>query len=443
MTVRLAAVLVLGVLVVPADAEVLVRWDQPRVPARLALGIESLVIPIEQGDAVQDAARKGYRVFVEIDGSRSGSRTIPPAARGGIVVRGDVPERQRRRLRADLPDPAARVLTLDVRGKWPHVRLSQVTSRDGVLQVASRTAQPWLESNHALARIAGLTSDPSRALSYEWRHDASSGAEAVPDVEDYLVAIADAGSAGVSLVLPLAPGFQRALLQGLPDARRDWQAIRDAMAFYAWEVPRRYEPIADVAVLVADAFASYEAVNLLARHNVAFRLMPSNGPLTDALPPLVIAMDPPAPGVAKALEAYEAGGGEVLRIDEPVVDPNGFALDVRSRLGPERRTVDVWNGITVLLTAWRDEADGTTLVEVVNYARVPRPVQIRVRGRHATVHLESPGEEPRLIPFVHRRGATEVVVPAVRTGARLFLTSVADGLDETARGVAQPPPDER
>jgi hypothetical protein len=438
----LIAVLLVGVLVAPARAEILVRWDQPQVPARMALGIDALVIPIEQPDAIRDAARKGYRVFVEIDASRGGDHAIPPAARGGVVVRGDLSEDRMRRLRAQIADPGARVLTIDPRGTWPHLRLNAVTSRDGVLQIASRTAQPWLESNHALARIAGLTSDSARALSYEWRDASVAGTSGPRELDDYLVAIADAGSIGASLVLPLDPRFQRALLRGLPDARRDWQAIRDSMAFYAWEAPRRYEPLVDVAVVVADPFASYEALNLLARHNVAFGIVPAAGPATGTLPPLVIVLDPPARAIAAGLEAHEAAGGEVLRLDEPVLDPNAFALDVRNRLGPARRSVDVWNGITVLLTSWRDAADGTVLIELVNYARVPRPVQVRVRGTFAAVHVEAPGEEPRLIPLVHRGGATEVVVPSVRTGARLVLTTrVAGSEDESARGAARQPPD--
>lgn len=426
MIVRLVGVLALGfvLLAAPVRAEVLVRWDQPRVPDRAALGIESLVIPIEQIDAIQDAARKGYRVFVDVDGSRSGRRTIPPAARGGVVVRGEVSDAQMRRMRADLPDPAARVIVLEERGKWPHVRLNEMTSRDGVLQISSRTAQPWLEHNHALVRIAGLTGDSSRALSHAWTRRTPSGQTNEPSLDDYLLAIAEAGSAGVSLVLRLHPNLQDALLRGLPDARREWRAIREAIVFESW-VPAGYAAMADVAVVVRDPWAFYEPLNLLARHNVAVRLLSPDGLPGDALAPLVIVVDPPGPPVLAALEAHKAGDGEVMHLDEPVVDPNAFALDVRNRLGPERRSVDVWNGITVLLTSWRDEADGTMVVRVVNYAHLPRPVQLRIRGSFSRVHLEVPGEEPRLIPFVHRGSAAEVVIPSVRAGARLFLTTPA------------------
>src|SRR5918996_1078174 len=79
----------------------------------------------------------------------------------------------------------------------------------------------------ALARI-GLASHGGAAplLTYPWKPITLSDIDAGPRLEDYLVAIADAGSVGGNLVLPLHERFQKNLLLGKPQARQWWQQIR-------------------------------------------------------------------------------------------------------------------------------------------------------------------------------------------------------------------------
>jgi hypothetical protein len=420
-------VLVLLCAVVPqVYGEVLVRWDTDHVPPAEALGVRSLLVPLERTAVIAEAAQKGYRVFVEVDAAQIATARVPAVADGGIVVRGTPTDAQLRRARTALLRPGGRLLTLEERGKWPHVRLNEVTKRNDVLQVASRSAQPWLENNGALVRLAGLaTADATTWLAHPWTSLTGAGEDEGPALEHYLVAIAEAGSTGASLVLPLHATLQRALLQGRPDARRDWETIRRYLEFYGWDVPRHYEPIASVGVVTADPLASFEVLNLLVRHNLPFQVL---RPTTltredvDRLALLVV-LDPPAGEPANVVQGFEAQGGTVMRPEVPVVDPNAFALDVRNRLGPERRSVDIWNGITVLVEPRRDPADGTVLLSLVNYAHEERPVQLRVRGTFAAVSYESPEQALMLLPFTHRHGATEFVVPDLRVGGRVFLRS--------------------
>jgi hypothetical protein len=49
-------------------------------------------------------------------------------------------------------------------------------------------------------------------------------------------------------------------------------------------------------------------------------------------------------------------------------------------------------------------------------------VQLRVRGAYAAVTYESPDDAAALIPYEHRDGYTEFVLPALRIGARVFLS---------------------
>ncbi len=53
-------------------------------------------------------------------------------------------------------------------------------------------------------------------------------------------------------------------------------------------------------------------------------------------------------------------------------------------------------------------------------------VQLRVKGTFSQVHYESPDEPPVLLPFEHRNGFTELVLPALRVGARIFFTPSPD-----------------
>lgn len=421
-----------------ARAETLVRWTIDRVPSPDALGIRTIVVPLERPEVIDAAARMGYLVLVEVDAEALATTAVPAAARGGVIVRGPLTDEQRRAIGAALPDPAARILTLE-HGVWPHVRLNAVSSNKGVLQVAGRTSQPWLEHNGALVAIAGLRQEPTSLLTYEWVPLTVADEDAGPGTEQYLVAIADAGSTGASLLLPLHERLQEALLQGHPEARRTWSAIRDAMAFYAWELPRRYTRVADVTVVAADPMAAMSALDMLGRHNIAFDLAAPEVLRADRLPDAVVVLDEPAPALADALATHEKAGHLVIRSDGPIVDPNVFAMDVRNRLGRDRRTLDIWNGITVLVTAWRDAADGAMMLELVNYAGEPRPVQLRVRGTYAAAYLESPSQEAMLIPFTQRDGTAELVVPDLHVGTRVFLTPVPG----TIKTAAVPPPQDR
>ena len=105
-----------------------------------------------------------------------------------------------------------------------------------------------------------------------------------------------------------------------------------------------------------------------------------------------------------------------------VADPNAFALEIRRMLGRERRVIDIWNGITVLAAPYQEPDGRLVLVTALNYAYEPLPVQIRVRGTFAVVQYQSPEEEATLLPHRHIAGYTEFLLPALRIGARVFLS---------------------
>jgi hypothetical protein len=356
----------------------------------------------------------------------------------------------------------------DDRGKWPHIRTNWVTRNKDVFQVTNRSSQPWLENNAALVRIAMARMEHPTSpvlLTYSWQPVTVSDLERGPRLENYLVAMAEAGSLGADLVLPLDRRFQEMLVMGDPDARSDWEEIKAFVSFYAWNVPFRHQPLANVAVVTADPSGAFEVMNLLARHNLPFVPIAPRALASRDLDEigLVIVLDDlderdlqrvqafatgggtvlvagtaaVKPGSGAALPwhgspavksdrrvSYTVGKGRVIESQDAPVDPNTFALEMRQLLGSERRTVDIWNGITVLVAPFARYSGDGLLLTALNYAAQPLPIQVRVRGTFTEVQYEAPGQPAMLLPFEHRDGSTEFVLPALRVGARIFLKRV-------------------
>jgi hypothetical protein len=404
-----------------ARAEIFIRWDQDRIPSRQALGISTVVIPADRPLAVRRALAQGYRVYLEIDAGAAA--TFKPAgAVAGVIVKGALSSGQLARL-SQLPVP---VRVLEDRGKWPHIRTNWVTRNKDVLQVTGRSSQPWLENNEALIRIAAERAEadaPPVLLTYGWQPVTVSDLDQGPRLEHYLVAMAEAGSFGADLLLPLHERFERALIMGDPDARADWDEMRRFLDFYAWNVPGQHRPIANVGVVTADPMRSFEVLNLLARHNLPFTTIApaavGSARLADL--DLLIVLDELDEGARRRVAQFATDGGTVIGKEGAPTDPNTFALKMRQVLGTDRRVVDIWNGITVLVAPFAAPAGDAMVLTAINYAAQPLPIQVRVRGTFSEVRFEAPGQPAIRLPFEQRNGGTEFVLPALRVGARVFL----------------------
>src|SRR4029453_1643742 len=188
----LAMLAILAMLAMDARAEVLIRWDLDRVPPPQALGLSTLVVPAAQAATIRTALEQGYRVYVEIEVA-SAATFKPIAGIAGVIVKGALPAAQIERL----AQQGAPVRVAEDRGKWPHIRTNWVTRNKDVLQVTNRSSQPWLENNEALVRIA-MERTPAAPLpvllTYSWQPVTVSDLDRGPRLENYLVAIAEAGS---------------------------------------------------------------------------------------------------------------------------------------------------------------------------------------------------------------------------------------------------------
>ena len=439
------------------SADVLVRWDQAQIPSPVSLGVGAVAIPASNEAAVGSAIRQGYRVWLELQPASLAGIRLPPTGVAGILIAGGASAAQVQQVEKQIAARNLPVIALDERGKWPHIRTNWVTKNSSdVLQVTSRSSQPWIENNAALFRMVRPAKPRPPMLTYPWKPITLAEVDEGPALENYLVAIAEAGSFGGSLVLPLHPRFQQKLLRGDPRARTDWAQIRQYLDFFSWDLPDRHRPVANTAVVTAEPVQAYEVLNLLLRHNLPFELVAPSELPTRTLEgvDLLIVLDPLKDGELKAAAAFASGGGalsiagapaaspwrteaatakneqrasyrygkgRVLELLTPVADPNAFALEMRRLLGAGHRMIDIWNGITVLTTAYDAPDDKSVLVTAVNYAAQPLPVQLRVRGTFSVVHYESPEEPLALLPHQHRGGYTEFVLPALRVAGRVFL----------------------
>jgi hypothetical protein len=298
----------------------------------------------------------------------------------------------------DLPVPAIQV---DDSGKWPRIRSNVRGRRSQVVQAANRTGQPWLDNNVAQVRIL-QAAGRRPVLTYPWKPDTLADPQAGPSADDFATAVAEAGAFGADLLLDL----DAALLPAWAWARRylDYYARRDVRA----------APMANVGVVTRDPAAWYEVLNLMARHNVPYRIVDSVDPLRAAGLDLVILTEP-------GTDAGELPAERVLRAGNDAADPNGFALKVWNRLGRKRRLVDVWNGITVLVGLERGAGERALRLEIVNYSAQPLPVQVRVRGIYGRIESVTPERPRQSLPFEHLDGYTEFVVPELRIGGTVVL----------------------
>src|SRR5207244_7292339 len=113
--------------------------------------------------------------------------------------------------------PKLAILLLDSNGKQPQMRGQTITTRNGMLQVSSPTAQPWLDSNLPVARFEQEFHPDQPALyAFQWEPGDSLQQANGPSAEDYSLAIAEAGAIHAGLILNLDEKLQKGLVESQP-----------------------------------------------------------------------------------------------------------------------------------------------------------------------------------------------------------------------------------
>jgi protein-tyrosine-phosphatase len=448
---------------------VFLHWESAALPPAKELGLSELVFSWNDrlSPQVEAARRLGYQVYVEVPLHRASSAAETGAAglEGIILIarQSETAELEKSLPKLRLDYPKLRFLVLNPDGKLPQMRGNLIIKRDSVLEVSSPTAQPWIDTNLALVKIEGRSHPEQLPLyTFSWGGPSDSGQQQLaPTAEDYSLAVAEAGAFHADLILELDERLQKALSEHDPEAWTLWKHVRTYASFYAHPGEQELEAAANVAVVVDDLDTRDEAMNLLARHNIPFKVLkPANlkSEHLEGFDVLVVFAKPDRETYEQIAEvathgktvvlvdahgtypwqkgnsvrlnehavSYALGNGKVLELSEPVVDPETFAQDIRRLLGTQSVLINLWNGLTTIAVPYSEHGGTVKVLEFVNYAEEPLRVQVQVKGSFASIRYETPehGCCESLVPVRHN-GFTEFVIPELRITGRVRLEANA------------------
>jgi hypothetical protein len=445
-----------------ARSGVYVLWSSSQLPPADALAVHDLVVswsgaPSHEG---AEAKKKGYRVYLESTLQQAEAAAIATEKEGwtGIILNSSSSDRAGidqavASLRS--AHPKLRILVLSPEGKQPEMRGSLVIKRGSVLEVSSPTAQPWIDSNLSQVRIARRSRPHERPMySFAWTSAESGQQRKDATATEYALAVAEAGAFHADLVLQVDESLQKGLAAGNQDAWKLWHQIQLYVNFYSDQPGKQLPEMANVALVVDDLDPGDEAMNLLARHNIPFKvLLPGDlksahfesfnvivifakdkgtfeqVPSIAAEGKTIVVVDAHGSYPWQKTEAvrlneqtmrYAVGKGSVLELAEPVSDPETFAQDIRRLLGKQNALISIWNGLTAVAVPYK--APRGVLLELVNYAEEPVRIQVQVKGSFDSIRYETPDQPccKSLVPVKHN-GFTEFVIPDLMIAARVHL----------------------
>jgi hypothetical protein len=457
-------ILISLVLVPSAWGRVLLRWTQPTVPPSKQLGVTQLVISWNSNSStfLETAHQQGYRMYVQATPEQV-PQIAAPARKltAGIVLEIAASQQPQageilKKFRAQYP--SLTFLLLDPNGKQPQMRGTMVIKREGVLEITSPTAQPWIDSNVPLVRFEqGFHPEQVPLYTFAWDTSDPLQQKQGPTAAEYSLAIAEAGALHSDLILNVHENLQKGLSVNDTGAWTFWKKIKPYLEFASTvETP---QPEASIGIVTKDYDSAYEPMNLMARHNIPFRVIPAGNltaqviaglkmlllftaPNTQAASAIadfasvggtVVAaglsgsypwQTAPTSRVAEHSTSYAIGKGQVLELSEPVADPETFAQDVRRLMKGQDILVSLWNALTTIGVPYRDSRTGTTLLELVNYSGESLRVQTRMKGLFHSIRLETPEHGCcRSLPAIQHDGFMEFVVPELQATARVHLES--------------------
>lgn len=161
-------------------------------------------------------------------------------------------------------------------------------------------------------------------------------------------------------------------------------------------------PVADIGIIDDGLATTGEVMNLMARHNLLFRVVS-------------------APDRTLKLNVH-IGSKEYPVADAR--DPGAMAQTIRSNLTDEKRSVRVYGSPVVL--ARLAGSDGHLRVHLLNYAGAARKVdgiRVRVLGRYPKHQLAAAGNPgQQLLDYTVEADATEFTLPELKTYAVIDLS---------------------
>ncbi len=451
-----------------AWGRVWIRWTQPMLPSRTLLAY-GLAIPWSAGPGLMESARKGgYRVYAAVTLEQASAAASNSRAMGisGIILEAGVSEQENaEKTAADLRlgRPDLTILSPDSRAKQPSMMGSTVISNGGILQVSSPTEQPWINSNlAAVAYDRALRPHQTPLIDFQWDLPGQLQQQLGPSAEDYSLAVAEAGALHSDLILRLHPSLEKALVSGSAEGWLVWNRVAKYIEFYRREGERPVAFPVTVGVVTDNYDASYEATNLMARHNIPFRVLSPTHLTPQDLRglALIVVFAQPDTAVIRQIAGFVDGGGmailvsvpglfpghssgtrrvsgdsviypmgegKVIELAQGVANPETFSRDVRRLLGEEKLPISLWNASTTIAIHYNLPGTSTATVDLLNYSADPMPVQVRIRGSYSVVRYETPERGCcEVLTPTHQDGYTQFDVPWLRIGGRVHLSATAD-----------------
>ena len=238
-------------------------------------------------------------------------------------------------------------------------------------EVASATGRPWIEASG-------------------WRFLRSGGGQFICD--------APAGRAALAAAEAFAYGADEVLVIDTPALEETGRMLRFLAAVPDLDLP----PVADVAVVDDGTPLLAEALKLMARRNLLFKVVKKE-----------------APDVALNVRV---GSKEFPR--DAARNPDTFALSVRRRLTDERRSLRLYGSEVVLARVLRDGSRAR--VHLLNYSgRTIEGLRVRLLGSWAPgdALVFGPGRTP-VEDVAHPEGATELSLPTLGPYAVIDLATL-------------------
>ena len=454
--------LLLLLLTNPAWSRVFLRWTQPDVPPMATLAVNGLAIPWggRYAEVVKRARQLGYNVYLEVPLSNASAAAAAAQGLSGIMLDpGGVTQAEAETAAAKLRQqtPGLTILVVDGGAKQPQMRGHSIVTRHGVLETSSRTEQPWLDCNLALVRYDRVIQTKQVPLyQFNWELDEPLQQQQGPSAAAYALAVAEAGAFHADVILSVRDQLQTRLARGDAAALSFWGRIKPYIEF-AKSAPLELQPEAAVGVVPDTDYSWFEPANLLARHNIPFHVvLPEQ--LNSRLGGLkvLVVFATPVKNAATAIErfasaggtavlvgttgaypwhemkpaqssaslaTYSAGKGQILELLQPVDDPDTFAADIRRLLEKHTPMISLWNALTTIAAPYRKLNSDELVIELVNYAQDPLPVQVQVKGTFFSIRYETPEKGCcRALKASVENGFTQFVVPQLRTAGRVYLS---------------------
>ena len=359
------------------------------------------------------------------------------------------------------PEAGLKVVTLTsppggvtvVKGLWPGIQLSRSGGNSDAS--AGPTGEPWVNSNGWRVRLAQALTPGINA----WVDAKPTGT--VLSAAAYVAAIADSAAVGGRWIISLDDKLAGNIAAQEAPALETWRRLTAATTFFnAHKSWANYTPMA-VLGIVSDfkTTLSQEALNLVARTNQQYRVIPASGLTASSLDGLRAVIYPDAePLAAQARERIAAfvrngglliagpkwgavpessaagsdhprftlrtlGKGKLAIAKENLDDPYLLAIDSAILMSHRYELLRFWNAGAVSSFYSAAPTEGRALVQIVFYAlQGTDSPSVRIAGPYRTAKLLTiERDELRAVPFELQPGAIEVHLPAASQYAALEL----------------------